>query len=291
MLPAPPPLPSPIPDLAALNLPRADLAVLLGSGLGALFDRPDGPRLTARRDVPYAELPGLARPGAPGHPGALSRGRLGAVRVAIFRGRLHLYEGFSAREAAAPVALAAALGAHTLVVTNAAGGLNPEFRTGDLVLIEDHLNIPGLAGQNPLTGRADFVALDGAYDPDLRERAVAAAAAEDLPLRRGVYAMVAGPSYETPAETRFLRAVGADLVGMSTANEVVLARRLGLRVLGISVVTNELAGGPPRPAGAEHRPAGADLPTHDAVLTTGARAVPALERLLLALLPDLAACA
>src|SRR5207249_2254654 len=123
----------------------AELAVLLGSGLGALFDRPDGMCLTARRDIPYSELPGLIRPAAPGHSGVLSLGRIGELRLAIFRGRLHLYEGFSASEAAAPVALAAALGAHTLVVTNAAGGLNPEFRSGDLVLIEDHLNFPGLA--------------------------------------------------------------------------------------------------------------------------------------------------
>src|SRR5690349_13611551 len=145
MLPAPSPLPSFIPDLAALNLPRTDLAVLLGSGLGTLLGRPEGPSLAAGRDIPYAELPGLARPGAPGHRDVLSLGRIGDLRLAVFRGRLHLYEGFAPREAAAPVAIAAALGVHTLVVTNAAGGLNPELRAGDLVLIEDHLNFPGLA--------------------------------------------------------------------------------------------------------------------------------------------------
>jgi purine-nucleoside phosphorylase len=275
MLPATPPPPSPIPNLFRLNLPRIDVAVLLGSGLRrAISDEAGGPTLESRRDLAFSDLPDLSPPRAAGHSGVLSLGLVEGVPIGVFRGRLHLYEGYTARQAAQPVAIAAALGAHTLVVTNAAGGLSPDFRVGQLVLIEDHLNLPGMAGANPLAGRADFIPMIGAYDRALLESAWMAGRRLGLGLGRGTYAMVAGPSFETAAEIRYLRLAGATLVGMSTANEVVLARSLGLRVLGVSVVTNSLAGP-------------AESPEHDSVLAVGARATGDLDRLLGAMLPEL----
>jgi purine-nucleoside phosphorylase len=205
------------------ELPNA--AVVLGSGMG-------GAELgRARASVPYASIPGFPRPTVPGHAGTLSL----VGRTAVLRGRAHFYEGCSLEDAVRPVRALAALGVRTLVLTNAAGGIARRLRPGDLMLISDHLN---LMGANPLRGSASFVDLTAAYDPALRRLARRA----DGGLREGVYAAMAGPSYETPAEVRMLRRLGADAVGMSTVPEAIAAREAGMRVLGISIIANRAAG-------------------------------------------------
>jgi len=185
-----------------------------------------------------------------GHANELVVGTLGRRTVAAMRGRVHLYEGYSAAEVGFPVRVLQALGVRALLVSNAAGGLNPDFQAGDLMLIRDHIFLPGLAGHNPLRGPNDdalgprFPDMSDAYDPDLRTLARRTAEAKGQRLREGVYVMVAGPSYETPAEYAALRALGADAVGMSTCPEVVVARHTSLPVLGISLITNVLTGAP-----------------------------------------------
>lgn len=206
---------------------RPRVGLILGSGLGDLV-------VDAASRTAYADIPGMPVSGVPGHAGELVVGRLGGQLVAALRGRVHMYEGHSAATVGFPVRVLHALGCQTLLVTNAAGGLNPAFVAGDLMAIEDHVFLPGLAGANPLVGAPAFVSMVDAYDTAL----VALAVGLDPELRRGIYAMVAGPSYETAAELRLLRAIGADAVGMSTAPEVVVARQLGMRVLGISCITN-----------------------------------------------------
>lgn len=251
-----------------------DVGLVLGSGLGGLADALDDPVL-----IPYDEIDGMAVSTAPGHAGRLAIGRLAGRRVALMQGRLHLYEGWSPQEVALPVRLLKALGALRLVVTNAAGALVPELRPGDVMLIEDHLNF---TGANPLTGPNDdglglrFPDMSRAYDPDLRDRARAAALALGIPLRAGVYAGVAGPSLETSAERRWLRSTGADAVGMSTVLEVIAARHAGLSVLGFSAIANAATGGP------EQQP-----DTIEAVIENAARAGVAIARLLERLLPEL----
>jgi purine-nucleoside phosphorylase len=251
-----------------------EIGMILGSGLGGLAARVEGPEA-----IPLAEIEGMPVPAAPGHAGSLVLGRLRGRRVALLQGRPHLYEGWTARDVALPVYLMRALGAYRLVVTNAAGGLNPALGPGDVMLIEDHLNF---TGANPLTGPDEpalglrFPDMSRAYDPDLRARAVAAAEAARLPLARGVYAGIAGPSLETSAERRWLRAAGADAVGMSTVVEVIAARHAGLAVLGLSAITNAATGGP------EQQP-----DTIEAVLETAARAGETIAALLDRLLPAL----
>ncbi|MBA3325035.1 MAG: purine-nucleoside phosphorylase, partial [Rhodobacteraceae bacterium] len=219
-----------------------EIGMILGSGLGPLAERVADPVV-----IPYAEIAGMPVSTAPSHAARLLIGVLGGRRVALMQGRLHLYEGWSARDVALPVYLLKALGALRLVVTNAAGALNPEFVPGDVMLIEDHLNF---TGANPLTGPNDdrlglrFPDMSRTYDPDLRDRARAAAAAIGLKLAAGIYAGIAGPSLETSAERRWLRATGADAVGMSTVLEVIAARHAGLAVLGFSAITNAATGGP-----------------------------------------------
>ena len=213
--------------------------LILGSGLGALADAVDD----AVR-VPYEEIPGFAAPTVIGHAGRLVAGRLEGRSVLVFQGRYHAYEGHPAAALAAPVRVAAALGTRTLIVTCAAGGVNPELAAGSLMLIGDHLN---LMGQNPLVGpvlpgEERFPDMTEAYDPSLMALAEAVAKAEGVGLSRGVYAALLGPSYETPAEIRMLRMLGADAVGMSTVPEVIAARAGGVRVLGIALITNAAAG-------------------------------------------------
>jgi purine-nucleoside phosphorylase len=175
------------------------------------------------------------------------------------QGRVHYYEGYSPQEITFPVRVMRLLGIHTLIVTNAAGGLDPELTPGDLMLIADHLNLVGMAGGSPLVGPNDpefgprFPDMSQPYDPTLRSMAVRVAQAQGIPLRSGVYACLGGPSFETPAEIRFLRAVGADAVGMSTAHEVTVARHMGVRVLGISGITNVHATDPLRPRETTHQ--------------------------------------
>ncbi len=227
---------------------KTDLApaagVILGSGLGDFADR-----LARACTVGYEEIPYFPMSRVPGHLGRLVVGELatdaGPVAVATMQGRVHGYEGWAPEDVAFGARVLCGLGVRALLVTNAAGAVNPSFAPGDLVRITDHLN---LSGQNPLTGENDdrlgprFPDLSDAYDPRLGAVLDEAAAAVGVPLRTGVYACMPGPSYETPAEVRMLRALGADLVGMSTVPEVIAARHMGVPVAGLSVVTNRAAG-------------------------------------------------
>jgi len=220
------------------------VAIILGSGLGDIA--------TELRDataIPYTEIPHFAHSTVPGHAGRLLLGMLGGVPAVVMQGRFHFYEGYSLQAITLPVRVMRMLGAHTLIVTNAAGGMNAAYRPGDFMLIRDHINIPGLAGANPLIGPNDqrlgerFPPLAGAYDPALRALARSIAATQPgTTLHEGVYVMVAGPSYETGAELKFLHAIGADAVGMSTVPEVVVARHMHMRVLGLSLITNSATG-------------------------------------------------
>jgi purine-nucleoside phosphorylase len=220
------------------------VALILGSGLGDLASE-----VRDATAIPYGEIPHFARSTVAGHAGSLLLGMLADVPVVIMQGRFHFYEGYTPQVLTLPVRVMSALGAQTLLVTNAAGGINPAYRPGDFMLIADHLNLPGLAGANPLLGPNDerfgarFPPLAKAYDANLRSLArEVAATMPDLTLHEGVYAMVGGPSFETGAELRFLSAVGADAVGMSTAPEVVVARHMDMKVLGISLITNAATG-------------------------------------------------
>ena len=216
------------------------LGIVLGSGLGGLADLLDDADL-----VPFSELPGWPAASAPGHAGRLLLGDLDGVPVCCLQGRLHMYEGISERLVVEPVLLMDRLGATSVLVTNAAGGVNASYPAGTLMLIADHLN---LTGRNPLIGANDdaigarFPDMVDAYSPRLRELMRRAAADEGIAIEEGVYAGLTGPTYETPAEVRMLRALGADAVGMSTVLEVIAARWAGMEVCGVSLVTNPGAG-------------------------------------------------
>jgi purine-nucleoside phosphorylase len=215
------------------------VGIILGSGLGPLADEAENPTV-----IPYGEIPHFAVSTVSGHAGQLVAGTLEGVGVAVMRGRVHFYEGYSLQQITFPVRTLHRLGAEVLIITNAAGGLNPAYRPGDLMALSDHINLPGLAGQSPLIGSDEpelgvrFLDMSEPYDPDLRAQAVALGADLKVTVHEGVYAMVAGPSYETRAEIRLLRTVGADAVGMSTVPEVIVARHERMRVLGFSVITN-----------------------------------------------------
>jgi purine-nucleoside phosphorylase len=228
-------------DLAARVRARAGaepvhIGLILGSGLGHLAGAVDGVA------IDYADLPGFPQAGVSGHNPRLVVGDLEGLRVAVFGGRAHYYEHGDPAAMRLPLEVLAALGAGSLIATNAAGSLRPDIPPGDLMLLSDHINFSGL---NPLIGEptdARFVPMTDAHDPDLRARLRAAAAAEGVALPEGVYAWYSGPSFETPAEIRAIRTLGADAVGMSTVPEVILARFLGLRVAAISTITNMAAG-------------------------------------------------
>ncbi|MGB8346407.1 MAG: purine-nucleoside phosphorylase [Ktedonobacteraceae bacterium] len=224
--------------------PQPVVALILGSGLGDIAN--DLRDVTA---LPYAEIPHFARSTVIGHAGRLLLGYLDDVPVAALQGRFHFYEGYALPIVTLPVRVMHALGAHTLIVTNAAGGLNPAYQPGDIMVIRDHINMLGLAGHSPLTGPNDerfgtrFPPLADAYDGALRALArKAAGAVPGLTLHEGVYVMVGGPNFETRAELKFLRLIGADAVGMSTVPEVIVARHMGMRVLGLSLITNAATG-------------------------------------------------
>lgn len=261
---------------------RPRVGIVLGSGLGSLAER-----IEDARAIPFAAIPHHPRATVAGHVGRWLFGRLEGLPVAAMQGRVHWYEGHPAAAIGFPIRLLRRLGASVLVLTNASGGLNPDFRAGDLMLLRDHLYLAGIAGAGPLVGRHEpsmgerFVDLTQAYDPALRELALRVAGDLGEPLREGIYAMVAGPHYETPAERRFLAALGADAVGMSTAPEVVVARQVGLRVLALSVVTNAATGREDEPE-----------TSHPDVLAAGEAATPRVEALvrgvLRALGPELA---
>ena len=221
-----------------------EVAIILGSGLGGLVND-----VTDPVSVPYAEVPGLPLVSVVGHAGKLVVGRLSGKTVAVFAGRFHSYEGHPLQLTAFPVRIAHALGARTLFVSNAAGGVNTGFDAGDLMVIEDHLN---LTFASPLTGAAEpgevrFPDMSVAYDAALRVLLHSVGERVGLSLRDGVYAMLPGPAYETPAEVRMLRTLGADAVGMSTVPETTMARMLGIRVAGVSCITNLAAGVAPSP--------------------------------------------
>lgn len=240
------------------------VAVTLGSGLGGLASRFGDPTV-----VPYAELPGWPRPTVEGHAGELVVGSLGGVPAIGLSGRVHMYEGHRPERAAFYVRVLAALGVPALFLSNAAGSIRPDFSPGDLMLIADHID---LIFRNPLIGPARegeerFPDMSAPYDPEFREAVRGAALESGIVLREGVYAAMAGPSYETPAEIRMLRWFGADAVGMSTVPEVVAARASGIRCVAVSCLTNFAAGVSPEPL------------RHDEVLETAERVAESFERL------------
>ena len=263
-------------DVAARIRARAGdapvrLGLILGSGLGHIAGAVDG---TA---IPYPDLPGFPHAGVSGHNPVLAVGDLEGVRVAVFGGRAHYYETGDPRVMRTPIAVLKALGAESLILTNAAGSLNPANLPGGLLLLSDHINFSGL---NPLIGEPTdqrFVPMTDAHDPGLRAALRSAAKAEDIAMAEGVYAWYSGPSFETPAEIRAIRLLGADAVGMSTVPEVILARFFGLKVAAVSVLTNMAAGLSDEQISHEHTKAMAPL---------GAAK---LERVLRRFLRDLAA--
>ena len=216
------------------------VAIVLGTGLGAFASE-----LIDATEIPYEEIPGFAQATVEGHLGRLVIGRTGNLIIAAMQGRFHYYEGYSLHEVTFPIRVLKLLGVKTLVLTNAAGSLNVDFQPGTLMVITDHLN---LMGDNPLRGSNDerfgprFPDLSGIYAPNLQSIIIDEAKSMGMNLRRGVYAALTGPSFETPAEIHMVRALGADAVGMSTVPEAIVARHMGMEVLGISCVTNLAAG-------------------------------------------------
>ena len=220
------------------------LALVLGSGLGDLAAQVEEAVV-----IPYEEIPHFARSTVAGHAGRLLVGTLAGMPVVAMQGRFHFYEGYSPQVLTLPIRVMFMLGARSLIVTNAAGGVNPAYRPGDFMLIRDHISLPGLAGVNPLLGLNDerfgdrFPPLARAYDADLRALTQRVAReVQGITLHEGIYTMVAGPSFETAAELRFLRTISTDAVGMSTVPEVVAARHMAMRVLGLSLITNTATG-------------------------------------------------
>jgi len=251
------------------------IAVVLGSGLGAFAEE-----LSERTDLPYTEIPGWPGSTAVGHAGKLVIGKLCGRTVAVMAGRAHLYEGYSPTQVTLGLGVLGRLGVRSMIFTNAAGGINLALERGGLVLISDHINLQGsnpLAGPNDDTFGPRFPDMSEAYSSEFRAIAQQVAAELGIRISEGVYAAMLGPSYETPAEIRYLRTIGADLVGMSTVPEVIVANHMGMKVLGISCVTNMAAGILPQKI------------HHEEVLETGAMVRETLVRFLKALVPRLAA--
>ncbi|HEU4672915.1 MAG TPA: purine-nucleoside phosphorylase [Candidatus Limnocylindrales bacterium] len=251
------------------------IGIVLGSGLGGLATE-----VTDAVAIPFAELPGWPPATAPGHVGRLILGRLDGVAVVMLQGRLHLYEGNPEGLVVQPVLLMGRLGARVVVLTNAAGGVNPDYGAGTLMVIADHLNLTGrtpLLGPNADTLGERFPDMTNAWSARLRGLLRAAGASEGVPLEEGVYAGLLGPSYETPAEVRMLRTLGADAVGMSTVLEAIAARWAGIEIAGISLVTNPGAGYTGEPL------------THEEVLAAGDEAAPRLTRVVRRFVREVAA--
>lgn len=246
---------------------KPSIGLVLGSGLNSLADTIEAPDI-----IPTDQIPNWPVSTVPGHVGRLIIGHLEGQSVLVLQGRTHFYEGYPFDKITLPVRVMAELGIGIYIVTNASGGLNPTYEPGDLMIIRDHLNFPGLAGNNPLRGPNDeslgprFPDMTTAYDAKLRALAHRVGEEAGITLREGVYAYVGGPSFETPAELRFLQIVGGDAVGMSTAPEVVVARHAGIRVLGISTIANMALPDPPQGL----------IQNHEEVLEMGQRAVPRL---------------
>src|SRR5690348_8984497 len=254
---------------------RPKVALVLGSGLGAFADE-----LASATRIPYEKIPGFPRPTVTGHAGFLVVGRSGEVPVAVMQGRVHRYEGYSSREVVFPMRVLGRLGIRAAILTNAAGAINLDYSQGALVVIRDHIN---LQGKNPLIGPNDerfgprFPDMSEAYFKPYREIALREAKRLGLRVHEGIYAALSGPSFETPAEIRYLKTIGADLVGMSTVPEVIAACHMRLRVLGISCVTNMAAGILNKPL------------DHEEVLETGRRVSGQFIALLRAVIPRIAA--
>jgi len=254
---------------------RPKIGLVLGSGLGAFADQ-----LTNAARIPYSQIPAFPRSTAIGHAGQMVIGKAGDIPLAAMQGRVHLYEGYTAKEVAFPIRVFGRMGVRAVILTNAAGGINLEYEQGALVVVSDHIN---LQGHNPLLGPNDdrlgqrFPDMTKAYWRSYREATVEEAGKLGMTVYQGVYAAMLGPSYETPAEIRYLRTIGADLVGMSTISEAVAAVHMGLKVLAISCVTNMAAGILDKPI------------DHREVLETGERVRDQFEALLKAVLPRIAA--
>lgn len=250
---------------------RPRIGIVLGSGLGAFADQ-----LSGAVGIPFSDIPHFPLSTVPGHSGRLLIGNLAGIPLAVMQGRVHAYEGYSSDEVTFPVRVLGRMGVRTLVLTNAAGGINPALQQGQLVLIADHIN---LSGRNPVVGQNDerfgtrFFDMSEAYSGRLRQWAHEAAHAMNFRLDEGVYLSVLGPSFETPAEIRAFRTMGADLVGMSTVQETIAARQMGLAVLGISCVTNMAAGLQKEPL------------SHEEVIETSRRVEAQLAELLTRLVP------
>lgn len=250
---------------------RPKVGMILGSGLSSLADS-----IEDSVAIPYAEIPHFPVTTVEGHVGRMIVGRLEGQAVMVMQGRVHYYEGYSMAEVTFPVRVMQTMGIETLFVTNAAGGLDPEFRAGEVMLINDHINLIGMSGLNPLRGPnldefgPRFPDMSEPYDAHLRELARRVAAEAQMVLREGVYICLAGPSFETPADLRFLRLIGADAVGMSTVPEVTIARHGGTRVLGLSGISNVavIEGAPPSET------------THEEVLEAGRVLAPRLEAII-----------
>ncbi|MFZ6028106.1 MAG: purine-nucleoside phosphorylase [Chloroflexota bacterium] len=265
--------PTQVAETAAYIRQKASLspqtAIILGSGLGGLADA-----VMHATTIPYPDLPHWPVSTVAGHSGRLVVGEIEGRSVLVMQGRAHYYEGYSMAQVTLPVRVFQRLGVQTLIVTNAAGAVNPGFAPGDLMLISDHLNLIGMAGLSPLRGPnldefgPRFPDMSRAYDRELQALAVQTAESEALTLHRGVYACLAGPSFETPADLRFLRAAGVDAVGMSTVPEVTIARHGGTRVLGISGISNK--------ANLD----GDTLTTHEEVLAAGEVLTPRMMTLI-----------
>ncbi len=245
------------------------IAAILGSGLGRLAEAVEDAVY-----IPYSEIPGWPVSTVTGHTGRLVSGTLEGQAILFMQGRAHFYEGYSMAQVGLPVRVMQRLGVEILIVTNAAGAVNPAFMPGDIMLITDHLNLIGMAGPNPLRGPnldefgPRFPDMSQAYDRGLAEIARRVAGEKKIPLHEGVYVSLAGPSFETPADLRFLRTVGVDAVGMSTVPEVIVARHGGTRVLGFSGISNK--------ANLD----GSTVTTHEEVLKAGQVMVPKLEALI-----------
>jgi purine-nucleoside phosphorylase len=257
---------------------RPQIGLILGSGLSALADEIEEPDALSYSEIPHFPVSTIA-----GHVGRLVIGRLAGQLVMVLQGRTHYYEGYSMQRVTLPVRVMQVLGIHTLFITNAAGGTNPHFQPGDLMLIADHINLIGMAGLNPLRGPnldefgPRFPDMSRAYDPALHALARRVAADLGFSLREGVYMCLAGPTFETPADIRFLRTIGVDAVGMSTVPEVIVARHGGMRVLGISGISNVAIVDP-----SEGRET-----SHEEVLEAGKVIVPRLVGLLKGILREL----
>ncbi len=253
---------------------RPEIALVLGSGLGGFADE-----LEDAVRIPYADIPHYPKPTAEGHAGQLVIGKVGEVVVAAMQGRVHLYEGHGVKDIVFPMRVFGRMGIGAAILTNAAGGISPKLKQGCLVVLEDHIN---LSGQNPLGGPNDlrfgvrFLDMSHAYDPEYQEMAIREGRRLGVEVSRGVYCALPGPTYETPAEIRFLRTIGADVVGMSTVNEVIVARHMGIKCLAISCVTNMAAGILDQPI------------THEEVLETGERVRGQFVALLRAVIPQMA---